>query len=842
MENKYLKISCNKESLQIIDNSSLEEVIIPWNTVFVQYGEQVVTPVITEINDAKNSIVVKGGIDTLSSETVIILREGEQWCSIQTTLSDATTITTPDVVQLAASDSLVFEKVGYQSENAYREGLANADLDAQAGEEASNGFIPGCGYPIFSPNVFVGIAHVAGFTLIRDKGFYCHHYQTWEEGVMKLPPVVVGVKGGFPSIKKSFLNYIDNISIPKQQNPILCCCTFWTDPYIGDCEYKVNVPHYQRYIKQFLELGIKPDMLMLDAGWNDRQSIFQAKEDIGRDAGLKLLSDSLAKKDIKFALWSSINGNMGISYEWAEKEGYPVGTGFGAAYSFPNQFVVLLENRRFEKEMIARYNELVETVDCKFFKIDWDCETATNKSFSERYPTPHHVRVATIDAFNRIHSGVMKKHPETLMRNGWWPSPWWLKDVTFTWLAHSGDCEYSQLPSLTQRDRETTHRDTMYYYIFKQDNTPLPFDSMDNHEIIKAFRNPFAETFESWCNSAMMLHMRGTIYLSVMINAATMKQEEATFFNEARAFVDQYAHILFNKSAQFIGGNPGLGEVYGFLHQTDDESIVILRNPSVEPIEVDLEFCRTEVDFSIDQTVGLYPYCSDISDKNSIELLTHQTVVLYFKKERDSIPKELRGTSFIIGETGAVYLAAGLEKDDSFGTIQEEFVMTRNISIESLGETKDGDCVVKYLKVMIPDKMDNPMALFKLEGASLEQLKEINIELYHDRYPKTGDGHAIAMTTVATKKQEGYGAMRNQGDRKLEQIQYRTAPIPTGGEFYLNIEIQDKQSLADLKVTMYVEGLRGKSRLSKVLTLPEVFKHIPKTHNGGKGEFASIVL
>ncbi|MHC4872156.1 MAG: hypothetical protein ACYTFY_09955 [Planctomycetota bacterium] len=844
LANKHLEIACNNNLISLKDKLSGEVIEIRNDSIGI-INSGVTEPFkATDISEYNNCVEITGSIsDSISAKATLQLKSDNHWCTINSEFTNSDkNAPTPDAVILAGSESLTFEAVGYKVENAYAEDDGETTITVQEGEEASGGKHAGCGYPVFSENFFAGVEHVSAYTLKNDSGFTCRYYPTWKDGTIKAPAVVIGTKAGFRNIEKAFLNYIDKIAIPKKQESLLCCCTFWSDPYLGNCEYKVNFKHYDRYMTQFLEAGIKPDMLMLDAGWNNRNSIFQAKSDIGGDEGLKKISDYLKDEGIRFGLWCSINGTMGVSHEWAEQQGYPTGTGIGAAYSSPNEFVVMMDND-FGKKMAERYTELIEKTDCEFFKIDWDCECATNESFNEKYPTHNHVRTASIDAFNEIHNEVIQKDKNCFLRNGWWPSPWFLKDVQLTWLANSGDCEYAALPSLTQRDRETTHRDAMYYYIFKKYKTPLPLDSLDNHEISKAYRNPYSESFDSWCSSVILLFMRGTIYQSVMLNAATMTQEEADFFADVKRFADSYKHLLYNKSAQFIGGNPADGEVYGFLHQNEKEAIAVIRNPAIIPQEFDLNTVSDDIDFTPSQTLALYPYCGSVPGENKLELTSHELQIIYFRKEAASLPEEIAGLPFLISKDGSVSLPAGLEPDDSFGTIQEDFVMVRDIKIEDLGEKQDNSCTTRSLKIYIPDRMIETRAIFELNGGTEHELDKTGLRLYHDRYEKTGDGHAIAGTILYSKRKEGFGLERNRTPEQLElNKQYRLFNLPTGGEFFLEIEIDKPDNIKNLKVNLFVEGKRDKSRKSKKLDLPEIFNLFPKIYKAGLGRFQSFNL
>lgn len=843
LENQYLKVTCDKNTLTLHEKQNSMEIKLTWAKIGLQTSEGLIHPEISDIKKKENSYEICGENSGISFQGNIILEKENNWCEISITYSNENGISkTPDCVILADTSDLIFTPTGYKYKNAYPQ-ETEEKLSSQAGEEASGGRVPGCGYPVFSEKFFAGINHPAAFTLANKTGFTCKHFPVWtSENTIKTPALVIGCAMPFKNVRDSFMAYINKISGPRPTRPILCCCTFWSDPYIGNFEYRVNNSHYMRYIKQFLDTGIKPDMLMLDAGWNDRNSFFQAKEEIGRDKGLKELSDFLAKNGIEFGLWASINGSMGVNHEWAEKQGYPIGQGRGSAYSYPNIFTVLMDND-FGRKIGERFAKLAKNVDCDFFKIDWDNDCATNDSFKEKYLTENHVRVANIDEANNVHSLIRKERPSCNIRNGWWPSPWWLPHISHTFLAESGDCEYTHLPSLTQRERETTHRDTMYYFMFGRDKTPFPLDAMDNHEIAKAFRNPFTEHLESWCNAIFLLFMRGTTYLSVMLNAASMTDEEADVIKDIRRFSEKYQHILYNSSARFVGGNPSEGEIYGFVHQTENEAIAIVRNPSVSPKKFVPEIMKNEISFTPKQSFAVYPYCESICDNTEIKLLSHGIAVLYFNKQKLELPEEISGRKFIVSEGNKVFLPSGLEPDDSYGTIQEDFVMVRNILLEKLDEQKDDKYITYNLKIQIPDRMKNTKGILVLKGAPEEELDKISINAYHDRYAKSGDGHAFAIERVYAKRNPGFGGKKNLGSKYVKpQMQYRTFNIPNGGECFLQIVVENCAAYEKISTEFFITGHRDKSRSGKEFKLPEIMQDIPQKYYTGVPEFEHISL
>ena len=153
----------------------------------------------------------------------------------------------------------------------------------------------------------------------------------------------------------------------------------------GNYEYAVHYDNYMSFFKAFEKLQLEPDVFTLDAGWNDRQSVFAAKEDLKGNAGLKELQKNIKKQGSDLSLWLSHNGPMGIAPEFLETNSMAVGQGPGAAYTAGKYGIMM--DKKFEQELSSRFCQLIKDFNAVHFKIDWDNECASNSDFAKTHPT-----------------------------------------------------------------------------------------------------------------------------------------------------------------------------------------------------------------------------------------------------------------------------------------------------------------------------------------------------------------------------------------------------------------------------------------------------------------------
>ena len=505
---------------------------------------------------------------------------------------------------------------------------------------------PGCGYPLWMGDWFIGMEHPAAFT-VPGEDLELYHHPVWDaNGRIACCPAVYGVAADHKAVPEAFKDYLWHIRLPKLDRPLYQISVGWSIKYIGDGEYMDSFETNEVYADALVELGLKPDWLALDAGWFDRRSMYRHKEDDEADTRLIAFSEGLKRRGFKLALWVTHNGPVGFDPDWIQREGWKVGEGPGTPYK-NGTFVVMMQPS-FEEALGARLEQLVRSVGVEHFKIDWDNDAATHPDFKETYPTPDHVREATIDAFNRIDRRLRNANPNVITRNGWWPSPWWLDRANHIWVTDSGDTEYASWPSRTQRDRALTHRDAFYHQIMVKAESPVFFDAYDNHEFVQALANPFGDDDHTWLDNLVLAVTRGTTYIWMPVNPESLRKHRALQLQQVLEWMGQHVEELGTRNSKMVLGSPALGEVYGFLHPTEDYAWLTLRNPSVEPQTVRLD-SESWLGYLSQGFVQVYPYWESVSG-DTITLLGHEVRLLRFSKEDYRLGSPIPDVPFMVSE------------------------------------------------------------------------------------------------------------------------------------------------------------------------------------------------
>ena len=501
-------------------------------------------------------------------------------------------------------------------------------------EEAGGSLMPGCGYPLIGKSFYAGIEHPAAFAEVENvtgntAEYVLTQHPVWsDDNTIELAPVIAGKA---KNAEKAFRDYVDTIRIAPRKTPMVSLCSFWSDPYLGNYEYLIAPENYKSFVDAFYKLGFRPTVYTLDAGWQNRQSIFQPKPSFGGQAGLDKLDKHIRKRGSRIGLWLSHNGPMGIAPEYLAEQGFDVGSGESSTYCGEGYGVLL--NKEYEKILGDRFVELAKA-GAMHFKLDWDNDCAVNAKFKEKYPTRDHVREGSIDAIIRIAQRISKANPDLMMRYGWWPSPWWLKYNHHIFLSDSGDSEFATLPARTQRDSAATCRDTVYYCNFNRDNSAYPLDAIDNHEFPHALRNPFHEEAGTIANIAMLAIMRGCSYLPLKLQPEALEPWFVEILRNTLDFAKLYGKQLYGGRSKMFGGNPNAGDIYGFRYdQPDGSAICMLRNPSCMP----QEFTWSDEKRS---GVWIYPFFSRYAAGEKIIFAPHEVKVIVLSKSKLALPFE----------------------------------------------------------------------------------------------------------------------------------------------------------------------------------------------------------
>jgi hypothetical protein len=174
--------------------------------------------------------------------------------------------------------------------------------------------------------------------------------------------------------------------------------------------------------------------------------------------------------------------------------------------------------------------------------------------------------------------------------SGTWLSPWWLKYANTIWMQGS-DYGYANVPSISQRDRAMTYRDTVLYDDLVEKKFWFPIANLMTHGIIKGHLQKLggeAEPLDKFTDNALLYFARGISMGELYISPDLLSDGEW----DALAMSIHWAKDRFSvlDSTEMVGGNPEGRNPYGYVHFEGKRGIIAARNPFMEPkiLKVDL--------------------------------------------------------------------------------------------------------------------------------------------------------------------------------------------------------------------------------------------------------------
>ena len=736
------------------------------------------TPVTDPVRSGKGFVqrFCDGGIEF---EVKVTPGKG-QWFFKEITLRSSGELPTPDYVELDRQKI----PAGGMKRRGYM--VTWEKTGRPEAEEEGGGIMPGCGYPVMGREIFAGVEHPAAFNCVNeDRTYTLRQHPVWKDGVIRCCRAVTGIA---EDPEELFYTYLNTIRVPALKKPLVSFCSFWSDPYIGNYEYDVNPGNYSSLVNAFSALGVRPEVYTLDAGWHDRRSFFKAKKAFGGDAGLKKVGRLFRENGAELSLWVSHNGPMGMDWDFLKSQKIAVGAGESAAYCGENYGVLL--DPKLEEALCKRFCQLASPeYGAVHFKIDWDNECAVSPEFKEKYPTRDHVREGSIDAMIRIAQAMRQVNPHVVIRNGWWPSPWWLMDVNHVFLSDSGDSEYSTFPALTQRAAAANHRDLMYYASLRRDGSLLPPDAFDNHEFPHARRNPFCEFPGDWADTCMWAVLRGATYLPMTLQPESLEPWQAEILRQTLAFARKNASSIYTGSSRMVGGNPNAGEIFGFIHRNEKkkQNFIALRNPAPAVTEYKPE-CT-----SYTHLLQIYPVFRRIAQGEKIVFGPHEVKLIVDSDKKWELPEE---KSFMICRN-SLYLP-----NNERPGVKEIYRLPALEVLET--EVRESGGTLKIITgVRIPYRVRQSRLLLTVRKKTEFAPR---IRLRYSRYQ--GEHQVSAYTFPVTEIPggvPGHGESKNPDLTAEPGVRYYVFDVPQGGEAFFNLEISGGE-IGAKDITLHYSG------------------------------------
>jgi hypothetical protein len=345
------------------------------------------------------------------------------------------------------------------------------------------------------------------------------------------------------------------------------------DNHMTEAECLATIEHFGREL--IIKRGVKMDAFVWDDGWDDFNSLWGFHKDFPE--GFKNLSKAGTQYGAAQGVWISPWGGYGgpkqkrIAY--GQSQGYETNPkGFsmaGPKYRAAFRDVCL---------KMMRDNGVV------FFKFDGMGGGGGTGAAGEL--------ADDVDAVLSLTRELRKENPDLFLSAtvGTWASPFWTLYADSIW-RQGGDTGFHGPGN--GRQQWLTYRDMYCYRCIVQWGPLYPLNSLMLHgpcigertNPAKMDRDEKSVADEIWTFFGSGTNLQ-ELYISPHLLTSTMWDELAAAAKWSRAGAD----VLVD--THWIGGDPGVGDVYGWASWNPRRGIIVLRNPSDKPAIYELKLAR----------------------------------------------------------------------------------------------------------------------------------------------------------------------------------------------------------------------------------------------------------
>lgn len=349
----------------------------------------------------------------------------------------------------------------------------------------------------------------------------------------------------------------------------------WWDIAWGD--RKMNEAQCLDVIRLFGEELIRKrkgtiDAFVFDDGWDDNRTLWQFHS--GFPNGFTPLRELARGYDSGIGTWLSPFGGYGQARKerlaYGEKEGFEINDR-GFSLAGPRYYA------RF-RDVCMR---MLKEYDIRYFKFDGIAEGSEVKGASRRFGPD-------IEALLYLAQQLRAEKPSVFlsMTTGTWPSPAWLFFGDSVWRGGHDWAAHGEGPV---RQQWITYRDMEVYRRIVRRAPLYPLNSLMTVTVcfgqlgtaLRMGREPEDLIDEIW-----MAASSGTQNFELYLTPGLMTETTWNALADALHWVRENQPVLVD--VHWYGGDPGLGEVYGYAAWTAQKGILALRNPAGRPQEFSL--------------------------------------------------------------------------------------------------------------------------------------------------------------------------------------------------------------------------------------------------------------
>jgi len=434
----------------------------------------------------------------------------------------------------------------------------------------------GFGQPIFTGDLFWGIEFPAStnrmdgdhltLSYIDGRILDVQHPYDSETAVLGVAPA--------GHVEEAFADYVNAIRIRPVRPFVLY--NSWYDLQGKD----VNQANVEERVHDFRTRGgIDLDSVVLDDGWDDLGGLWHVDPQ-QFPHGFAPVSRDLQKNGTHLGLWFGPGGGYAQNARTRLANGKKLGLEELAGGQW-----FCIAGPQYHKVLQDRMVQAVTQWGVNYLKLDgvpFGCNNPNHGHPIGIYSSP-----ALTRSWISMLLAVRKARPDVFINftTGSWLSPWWLQYADTLWMGGADYGYLNKVPIISPRDAAMTYKDSVLYDDFVRHHDQAPMSSIMTHGIIDGRLNRLGGEHESpleWTNGIVDYIGQGTMMWELYLTPSILSQDKWTELSQAITWAKNERATLLG-SGSMVLGDPAAGEIYGFLHRQPGHTLLVLRNPTIDP-------------------------------------------------------------------------------------------------------------------------------------------------------------------------------------------------------------------------------------------------------------------
>jgi len=431
------------------------------------------------------------------------------------------------------------------------------------------------GSPVVAGPFFIACEHPMANNRVAEGTLTCRvpRYRPVEQGRTFTGTSVIGVAPA-GQLRRAFLYYIER-QRARPYSPFVYYIS-WFDIAAPDRKMneKLCLDRIHAFGRELVKKrSVKLDAFVFDDGWDDNRTLWQFHS--GFPNGFAPLQEAAAAYGAVVGTWISPWGGYGRAK--AERLQYGKTQGFetnphGFSLDGPKYYA------RFRDVCTSQMREY----GVGYFKFDGVGPGDVSKGAGSEYGPD-------IEALLQLISDLRNIRPELFVNTtvGTWPSPYWLWYSDSIWRS-GRDVGYHG--SGSTRQRWLTYRDMIGYQLRTRRGPLYPLNSLKFQSVMCAplsLAGELSNDAKDLTDDIRMAAASGTQMQEFFVTPAMLTPQLWDTVAEAVKWSQENVDVLVDTHG--VGGDPGVGEVYGYASWSPRKGILVLRNPGDRPARLRLD-------------------------------------------------------------------------------------------------------------------------------------------------------------------------------------------------------------------------------------------------------------